>query len=287
MTLPDLLSFDYDSSVPLDVQVASSESRNGVTIRDLTFASPGGDRVSAYLVLPAESAPPPPQPAILWVHWLEPHAGDSNRTQFLDEAIALAHQGTISVLPDAFWSTTPEQSEGRTQWGWKTNYDHDRDVVIRQVIELRRALDLLLTQPGVDPSRIAYVGHDFGAMVGSLLAAADRRPQSYVLAAGTFSFGSWFVFGSGLTPETAKPYQAQIAVLDPARFIAQAAPARLFFQFATNDFYVPKEAAEMLYNAASEPKQISWIDAGHDLADEQGTARAHRLAWLRQELNLS
>lgn len=56
------------------------------------------------------------------------------------------------------------------------------------VIDLRRALDLLLAQPGADPKRIAFVGHDYGSMHGAILAGVDRRPQSYVLLTPTGSF---------------------------------------------------------------------------------------------------
>ena len=48
--------------------------------------------------------------------------------------------------------------------------------------DLRRALDVLLAQPGVDPKRIAYVGHDFGAMYGAVLAGVDRRVSVWALA---------------------------------------------------------------------------------------------------------
>jgi len=41
-----------------------------------------------------------------------------------------------------------------------------------------------LAQPGVDPTRIAYVGHDFGAMYGCILLALDHRISYGVLMAG-------------------------------------------------------------------------------------------------------
>jgi len=64
-----------------------------------------------------------------------------------------------------------------------------------QVIDLRRALDLLAAQPGLDHDRIAFVGHDFGAMTGALLAGADKRPRWYVLMAATTSFPAWYLPG--------------------------------------------------------------------------------------------
>jgi len=285
-THPTLITFDYDHAAPLDVQIHATETRDGVTIHDLTFASPKGDRVAAYLVLPPEGTPGP-HPGILWMHWLEPHDVDSNRTEFLDEAVTLAQQGVISVLPDAFWTTTPAKAVGVKQFGWTTDYEHDLAISIKQVIEMRRALDMLLSQPGIDAERIGFVGHDFGGMYGALVAASDRRPKWYVIMAATYSFGEWFVFGSGFDEGQRDAYRAQIDVLDPARYIAQAAPAWLYFQFANDDFFVPKEAARRFFDAASEPKEIHWYDASHDLKDANHTSHTDRLAWIRRQLGLS
>src|SRR5918998_742180 len=46
--------FEYDRKASLDVREAGREKREGgVTVIDLTYASPLGGRVPAYLVLPA------------------------------------------------------------------------------------------------------------------------------------------------------------------------------------------------------------------------------------------
>jgi pimeloyl-ACP methyl ester carboxylesterase len=67
----------------------------------------------------------------------------------------------------------------------------DRRQVIDQTIEVRRAIDLLLLQPEVDPKRVGYVGHDYGAMYGSIVAGHDKRVKAYVLIAGMGNFGDW------------------------------------------------------------------------------------------------
>jgi cephalosporin-C deacetylase-like acetyl esterase len=285
-TEPATISFDYDRTAPLDVQDIGIETRDGVTVRDITFASPNGGRVAAFMVQPSDSTPPAPHPGILWVHWLESESHHSNRLQFLDEAVKLAKEGVVSLLPDCFWSTTPAKSVNRRQFGWTTDFEHDRELSIKQVVELCRALDVLLAQPGVDASRIAYVGHDFGAMYGALLAATDRRPQSYVFMAPTYSFSDWFVFGTDRPKDELPGYQEQMSVLDPTRFISQVAPAKLYFQFGHNDYYVPERAAQLLIDAASEPKEVKWYDASHDMRDRELFSVADRLTWLRKELGL-
>ncbi len=44
--------FDYDSNAALDFQQAKVEERNGILIKDITYASPKGGRVGAYLIMP-------------------------------------------------------------------------------------------------------------------------------------------------------------------------------------------------------------------------------------------
>lgn len=44
--------FDYDQNAPLDVKEVAVINRNGVSIHDITYASPKGGRITAYLVVP-------------------------------------------------------------------------------------------------------------------------------------------------------------------------------------------------------------------------------------------
>src|SRR5437899_1506856 len=85
-----------------DVQVVSTvEREGGVTVRDITFASPTGSRTPAYLVTPADKGP---YAAVLYGHWYEPPDPTSNRTEYLEEAVTLARRGVVSLLPATMWS---------------------------------------------------------------------------------------------------------------------------------------------------------------------------------------
>src|SRR6266513_3631724 len=87
--------FDYDSKDPIAAREAGHRKRGGVTIIDLSYASPGGGRVPAYLVVPAGRGP---FAAILFGHWMMPGSTLMNRRQFLDEAVVLARSGAVSLL---------------------------------------------------------------------------------------------------------------------------------------------------------------------------------------------
>lgn len=267
--------FSYDTTAPLNIQEVGREMRDGITVKDITYTSPATGRpISAYLVMPEGGGQ---HPGILWVHWLEGGSPTSNRTQFLNEAVALAKEGVVSLLPQANWSTPGWFNGGRT-------LQSDYGDSVQQVVDLRRAFDVLLAS-GADADRLAYVGHDFGAMYGAIVAAVDRRAKLYVLIAGTKSFSDWFLFGHEALPaDERQAYIEQMSVFDPTRHIAHTAPAFVYFQFGTDDVYVPQDAAAAFYEAASEPKAMNSYAIGHDM--ELDSIHADRLAILREHLGL-
>ena len=175
--------FIYDTNADLRVQELGVEKREQASVYDLTFAAAAEESpVKASLVVPDGRGP---FAATLWVHWLGA-PGTTNRTQHLGEAIALAPRGLISLLVDAMWAAPR----------WYNSRDPERDYEnsIRQVVALRRALDLLASRPTVDRSRMGFVGHDYGAMYSMLMGGVDGRPKTYVYVAPANSFSDWAFF---------------------------------------------------------------------------------------------
>lgn len=261
-----------------EVKVVGSEQKPGVRIDDVTFpAVAGGEPVQAYVVRPESGAGP--FPGVLFVHWFEPRSSTSNRTQFLAEAEELARRGTVSLLVSTFWSS-PERYRKRT---WQSDYENS----VNQVKDLRRALDVLLAQPGVDPQRIGYVGHDYGAMFGTVVAAVDPRPKAYVLIAGTSRFSDWYLFGSSTgvpKGEDREKFLAQLAPIEPVNVIGKA-KATLFFQLGEEDQYTPRKEFIDVYLAAPETKRIATYKSDHPM--EAGIIRFDRQVWLAEQLGLA
>jgi hypothetical protein len=52
-----LQHFDYDQKGPLDMQEAGVEKRGDGDVHDISYASPKGGRVPAYLVVPMGKGP--------------------------------------------------------------------------------------------------------------------------------------------------------------------------------------------------------------------------------------
>lgn len=265
--------FSYDVARPLDVKEVSVKEQDGVTIKDIEYAANSGQRgrVKAFLIRPAGKGP---FAGVLFFHWLGEVNG--NRNQFVDEAVSLAKQDTVSLLIQGYFPWQVEPSDGET----------DRRRVIEETVDVRRALDLLLAQPNVDRKRIGFVGHDYGAMYGSLLSSVDKRVKTYVLIAGTGSFSTWSLdYWLKAKPADFKDaYRQSFKMLEPSGLIGRAAPAAVLFQFANTDKYISKEAAMEFYNAAKEPKEIKWYDTIHEMNIE--SARQDRRTWLAEKLKL-
>ena len=262
--------FRYDTNSKITVKELSSEKRGDVTVRDITFSATPGREVKAYFVVPVGNGP---FAGILWTHWL----GDekSNRTQFLDEAVDLARRGTMSLLVDAMWSA-PE-------WFGKRVPEQDHENSVRQVIELRRAVDLLLSQANVDKTRIGFVGHDYGAMYGMLMAGVDQRIKTYVFIAATQSLSDWAFLGP--QPKSKTAYLKQNLDLELTDYLRQVRNASTFFQFGKSDAYVSQADAAVLFAAANEPKQRKFYEASHKMELKQ--IALDRDEWLVKQLNLA
>jgi hypothetical protein len=256
--------FSYDDSALPQVTVKKKQSRGGAEVDDVVFSA-GDRKVSAFLVRPKGK----PKAAVLWAHWYasEPN---SNRTEFLPDAVALAKNGVLSLLPQGLFPWKQQVTGEPNQ---------DRQSAIEQVVQLRRGLDVLQAEGGDAP--IGFVGHDYGAMFGSLL-VTDKRPKTYVLMAPDATFANWFI-KYFVRSASVSEYEKAFAPLDPVNNVADAAPASVFFQFAKSDRYVPGYVAEKLFAAASDPKSEKGYDGGHELDD---VARADRLAWLRKQLGV-
>jgi cephalosporin-C deacetylase-like acetyl esterase len=263
-------SFDYDRTKPLDVQSAPA----AVSVRQLTYAQMDGARNGATLVLPPASIQAP-HPAILFLHWYEPPRPTSNRTEFLAEAVELAASGAVSLLIDTPWTAE--------SWFPKRDSAKDYEFTIQQAKDFRRAIDVLLAQPGIDRTRVAVVGHDFGAMWGALAVAADARVTHFVYMAGTRSFTDWYLFTPKREGAEREAFVAKLAPLDPINYLAKIAPRPVLLQFATKDPFVKNEAATAMADAITGPKTVKSYEFEHELTYQ---ARLDRLAWIKDQFKL-
>jgi cephalosporin-C deacetylase-like acetyl esterase len=236
-----------------------------VQLREVSYADVGGDQTNATLIGPKAAGR---HPAVLFVHWYGPEHTNSNRTQYVPDALALARQGIVSLLVDTPWS--------EPTWFGKRNPDQDAAFSTDMVKRVRRALDALASAEGVDSAKLALVGHDFGAMYGSIVAGLEPRVTAFVFTAGTARFADWWILGRKLEAEARSAVYAQHAAFDPVTHLAKVKVPTLL-QFATKDPYVSKEAAQSLIAAAAGAKESKFYETGHEMNYD---AMVDRVAWL-------
>jgi dienelactone hydrolase len=260
--------FEYDREAALNFQDAGRVNRNyPIEIRQVSFAS-GGGRVTGLLARPPGEGP---FPGIVLMH-----GAGTNSTGMVLPATWLAGRGAVALAIDSPFARTPRDL-GRGIEALRA----ESDLIAQNVIELRRAVDVLQDQSTVDDDRIGFVGYSAGARTGAILAGNEDRVDAYVL----MSAGSPRVaqFAQAAPAGDRAEVEEILNVVDPLRHIRNAAPAELLFQNGRRDQIVPRAALLGLYRAAPEPKEIRWYPSGHE-----PTARVYRdmLAWLTQALGL-
>lgn len=266
------LAFEYPDA-DREFVVIDSTQEAGVTIHDVTYESVGGRVVSAFLVVPDATGP---FPAVLFLHWYATNEPDGNRTEFLDEAIDLAADGVVSLLPEQVfpWATPPS---GATE---------DRQAVIDQVVDLRVGLDILLAQPQVDADRLAVVGHDFGGMYAALVGSLDDRIDGAAILAGVPRWADWYLRYWQPVPAGDEPaYEATMANVDPVTFLP-VTEIPLLLQFSRTDQFVNQAAIDAWLAAApDESTTVETYAWNHSLHTQ--AADAHRRAFLAAVLHLA
>ncbi|MGE0556332.1 MAG: alpha/beta hydrolase family protein, partial [Gemmatimonadales bacterium] len=256
---------------------------NGVAILEICFASPKGGRATGLLLVPAG---PGPFPGVV-VQNGAPGRVDSRliavlRTHVMANAMAVAQAGAVAIALEAPWARRLEPPVTFTT--------QDSVDQVHLIVDLQRAVDVLLARSDVDPARLGYVGRSYGGAMGALLAGVERRIRAYVLQVGDGGLVSHFTLGEvgaapppGIDPAAWERWLRAMRPLEPIRFVGRARPAALLLQSARQDQAVSTAAAIALHEAASEPKTVTWYGTGHGLSPE---ATGEMLAWLGREIGL-
>ncbi len=272
--------FDYDQKAPLGIKELKVEQRGDVAIHDITYISPKGGVVPAYLVVPKG---PGPFAGIIWGHWYWDNSPMRNRTEFLDEAVALAQAGVVSLLTDG-----PVARPGHVEPQTPLSEERVADQV-QQIIDFRRGADLLLARKDVDPKRLGYVGHSYNATTGAFLSGVDKRFKAFVLMAGglsdevDFKGKEYEDYRQKVGPEKFDAFVANHPWLDEGKYVANAAPAAVFLQYASQESFLNPARAREYLKIVSSPKKLEIYDAPHAL---NAAARRDRIAFLTEQLKL-
>ena len=165
--------FEYESSQPLDFHSRTTPlGGQGVEVRDISFAGPAGTELDGYLASPSSAGK---HPGVIYAH-----GAGGNRSEMLDQAIAMAHQGAVALTLDMSYSPDRAAPLPAGMAGVRARAQTEVDAVR----EIRRSVDLLRSLSFVDGDRLGYVGWSAGARMGAVAAGVDHRIQAFDLISG-------------------------------------------------------------------------------------------------------
>ena len=261
--------FGYDASRPLataDRGVVDDDYP--IAVHDVSYAA-GEDTVDAFLAVPPGTAR---RPAVVYVH-----GAGSTRDSMIGPALWLAARGavTLAITAPSSGAEPPAATGGLDRLRWQ------RSLEIRDVVAVRRAVDLLTARADVDPDRVGFVGWSAGARAGAILSGVEPRIHSLVLVSGGSAPVSEFVEAA---PAELRPQvEETMSSIDPLRYIAKARPGSLLLQDGRRDSVIPRTALQALIDAAPKGTKVLWYDAEHALGP---VAYREHMDWLEEQLGL-
>jgi uncharacterized protein len=243
------------------VQNVESERtvRGGLEIH-LTYRTSDEHPVPAILMLPESTVP---SPGAVLVH------GYSSKKEHVADPVgkALLEHGIASLALDLPLHGTRADPVQRQSM-------RDPLGVVRlwrqALADVRLGLRYLGARREVDGGALALLGYSMGSFLSVAIAADDPAVRALVLAAG------------GDLPEGTPFARIARTVADPVRAIRKLGGRPLLMVHGRRDTTVTPAQANRLFEAAQEPKEMIWFDAGHYLPPAASETVAQ---WLRARLS--
>ncbi|GIW92050.1 MAG: hypothetical protein KatS3mg110_0091 [Pirellulaceae bacterium] len=244
-------------------QVQSAE------VYDVTFPSPvAGDveenntvHCEYFLPVRGESS----CPAVVVLHIL---GGDFPLSRLF--ALTFAERGVAALFVKMPYYG-PRRPPGSPRRMISPDPDQTVAGMTQAVLDIRRAVAWLESQPRVDPDRLGIFGISLGGITGAL--AAECEPRLYniclVLAGGDIAKVAWesrelaevrrACEARGITMQQ---FMERMRVIDPVTYAANLQGRRILMLNAAQDEVIPRACTESLWEAMGKPP-IHWYNGGH------------------------
>ncbi len=274
---------------PLKPELRETIAGDGYRIESLTYEVEPGDRVPAMLLIPDGVSATSPAPAVaVWhQHAGQYHLGKSEPAGLAGNPMhhtgaALAKEGYVVLCPDALCFEERQDPDKKLAGGKYERFEFLRYVVAgkcmawKNILDMRRAIDLLCERPEVDAANIGCYGHSMGSTHTWLVGPHEPRLKALV--------------GNCCLPTYAAIHDTKILHCfpnfvpgwlqygDTPEMAALIAPRALHLNLGENDHGSPIEHAKVgvqriqqAYAAQGVPEQFSHFieqDTGHVLSDE-------------------
>jgi len=144
-------------------------------------------------------------------------------------ALQLCRDGHVVFCPRCYLWETPDHNIDVTTTVARFKQRHPETLGMHKMLfDAQRAVDVLVSQPDVDPNRIGAVGHSLGSKESLYLAAFDERIRTAVASEGGIGFTQtnwkdpWYL-GPGITaPDFNLNHHQVLALIAPRPFLILA-----------------------------------------------------------------
>lgn len=160
----------------LRAETIKTQQRDGYRLEWISYEAEPHDRVPAILIIPDGVSDRSPAPAIAVWHqhngqWhlgkSEPAGLAGNRMHHT--GVALAKEGYVVLCPDALCFEQRQDPDGKLKGGQYERFQFLRYIVAgkclawKNILDMRRAIDLLVSRPEVIADKLGCYGHSMGS----------------------------------------------------------------------------------------------------------------------------
>lgn len=183
----------FPEPCPLNVYQREIIPKEGYRIESLTFEAQPGNVIPAMLLVPdqVDAAHPAPGIAVWHQHNGEYHLGKTEPAGLAGNpmhhtGVALVKEGYVVLCPDALCFEERQDPTGKLKESAFERFEFLREVVRgrsmawRNVLEMKRAIDLLSARPEVIADRIGCYGHSMGSTHSWLVGPLEPRIKCVV-----------------------------------------------------------------------------------------------------------
>lgn len=187
------LGGEWPKPCALNVKPRKTIPQKGFKIESLYYDAEPHDSVPAMLLIPDGVSAKNPAPAIaVWhQHAGQYHLGKSEPAGLAGNPMhhtgaALAREGYVVLCPDALCFEERQDPEKRQKGGRYERFEFLRQTVAgkcmawKNILDMKRAIDFLVSRPEVDPKRLGCYGHSMGSTHTWLVGPWEERLKCLV-----------------------------------------------------------------------------------------------------------
>ncbi|MCA9267124.1 MAG: dienelactone hydrolase family protein [Planctomycetales bacterium] len=190
--LLECLGGPWPEACPLAAKTHETISQDGYRIERVTYEVEPGDVVGALLLIPANTTADRPAPGIcVWhQHNGQWHLGKSEPAGLAGAAMhhtgaALAREGFVVLCPDALGfedRQKPYRLQGRDleRYLFLDYTLRGKCMAWKNILDMRRAVDYLVTRPEVAADKLGCYGHSMGSTHAWLVGPWEPRLKALV-----------------------------------------------------------------------------------------------------------